>query len=106
MPVCSLLSRRAPFGVRWCRECNTWHNTREVGEVWAHWSPGLGGVRMLGRVRLLLAPSPNSPIFDITDIFKCGVSFGRICTVALLMMCVVRCSSVCGRVLCKRLSGH
>jgi hypothetical protein len=42
--------------------------------VWAHWSPGLGGVRMLGRVRLLLAPSPNSPIFDITDVFKCGVS--------------------------------
>ncbi|WIA44271.1 hypothetical protein OEZ86_007081 [Tetradesmus obliquus] len=63
---------QAPFGVRWCRECEDWHNTRESGEVWAHYSPGLGGVRMLGRVRLLLAPSPQSPIFDITDLFKCG----------------------------------
>jgi hypothetical protein len=42
--------------------------------VWAHWSPGLGGVRMLGHARLLFAPGPDSPIFDITDLFKCGVS--------------------------------
>jgi hypothetical protein len=42
--------------------------------VWAHWSPGLGGVRMLGHVRLLFAPGPDSPVFDITDLFKCGVS--------------------------------
>uniref|UniRef100_A0A383V990 J domain-containing protein n=2 Tax=Tetradesmus obliquus TaxID=3088 RepID=A0A383V990_TETOB len=70
---------QAPFGVRWCRECEDWHNTRESGEVWAHYSPGLGGVRMLGRVRLLLAPSPQSPIFDITDLFKCG---GRLSTPA------------------------
>jgi hypothetical protein len=27
---------RAPFGVRWCRECSSWHATKEAGEVWHH----------------------------------------------------------------------
>jgi hypothetical protein len=30
---------RAPFGVRWCAECEDWHPTSK-GEVWAHWTPG------------------------------------------------------------------